>query len=151
MVAAMTQALELSTRMRVLEIGAGSGYHAAVLARLARRVYTIERHKELLLLAEDRFRELGITNIVTRCGDGSKGWKEAAPFDRILVTAAAGAVPECYIEQLAPGGIMVIPVGSNVAEQMLMKLRKHKDGRVDSEPIMSVRFVPLIAERFTPC
>lgn len=144
-VAAMTQALELTPRLRVLEIGTGSGYQAAVLAKLARRVYTIERHKELLVLAEERFRELGLHNIVTIRGDGSKGWAAAAPFERIIVTAAAATIPACYIEQLSPGGIMVIPVGANGGEQMLMKLRKHKDGSVDSEPLMSVRFVPLIA------
>ncbi len=144
-VAAMTQALSLTPRMRVLEIGTGSGYQAAVLSKLARRVYTIERHKELLVLAEERFRELGLTNVVTRRGDGSKGWKEAAPFERILVTAAAATIPECYIEQLAPDGIMVIPVGSSVAEQTLIKLRKHKDGTVEQETLMPVRFVPLVA------
>jgi len=144
-VAAMTQALELTPRLRVLEIGTGSGYQAAVLAKLARRVYTIERHKELLLLAEERFRELGLHNIVTIRGDGSKGWVAAAPFERIIVTAAAATIPDCYIQQLSPGGIMVIPVGANGGEQMLMKLRKHKDGTVDSEPLMPVRFVPLIA------
>lgn len=143
-VAAMTQALELHTRMRVLEVGTGSGYQAAVLSKLARRVYTIERHKELMLLAEERFRELGLHNIVTIRGDGSKGWPAAAPFERILVTAAASEMPACYLEQLAPGGIMVIPVGANGGEQMLMKLRKSKDGSISSEPLMPVRFVPLI-------
>ena len=145
-VAAMTQALELTSRMRVLEIGTGSGYQAAVLAKLVRRVYTIERHKELMMLAEERFRELGLHNVVTIRGDGSKGWPAAAPFERILVTAAAAKVPDCYLAQLAPGGIMVIPVGANGAEQMLMKIRKAKDGAVTSESLMPVRFVPLISE-----
>lgn len=144
-VAAMTQALELTSRMRVLEIGTGCGYQAAILAKLARRVYTIERHKELLTAAEERFRELGLHNIVTLRGDGSKGWKEAAPFERILVTAAAAEIPECYLTQLAPGGIMIIPVGANVAEQTLMKIRKSKEGVIESEPLMPVRFVPLVA------
>ena len=144
-VAAMTQALEITSRMRVLEIGTGSGYQAAVLSKLARRVYTIERHKELMLQAEGRFRELGLHNIVTRRGDGSKGWREAAPFERILVTAAAESIPECYLEQLAPGGVMIIPVGANVAEQNLLKIVKHKDGSIQQEILMPVRFVPLIS------
>lgn len=143
-VAAMTQALELTPRLRVLEIGTGSGYQAAILSKLARRVYTIERHKELLVLAESRFRELGLHNIITMRGDGSKGWKEAAPFERILVTAAAAEVPQIYIEQLATGGVMVIPVGETVADQTLLRLRKSKDGEITRETLMSVRFVPLI-------
>ncbi len=145
-VAAMTQALELNSRLRVLEIGTGSGYQAAVLSKLARRVYTIERHKELMTLAEERFRELGLHNIVTIRGDGSKGWPAAAPFERILVTAAAMDVPECYLAQLAAGGIMVIPVGVNGDGQMLMKIRKSKDGEITREPLMPVRFVPLISD-----
>ena len=144
-VAAMTQALELTDRMRVLEIGTGSGYQAAILAKLARRVYTIERHKELLMLAEERFRTLGLHNIVTMRGDGTKGWKEAAPFERILVTAAAAEIPERYIDQLAAGGIMVIPVGVNANEQVLMKIRKSKDGSITRESLMNVRFVPLVS------
>jgi len=146
-VAAMSQALELTTRMRVLEIGTGSGYQAAVLSKLARRVYTIERHKELLMQAEARFRELGLSNIVTIRGDGSKGWPAAAPYERILVTAAAAAIPEHYIEQLAPGGVMVIPIGENVAQQELIRIRKCKDGEISREALMPVRFVPLISER----
>lgn len=143
-VAAMTQALEIAPRMRVLEIGTGSGYQAAILSKLSRKVYTIERHKELLHLAESRFRELGITNIIAMRGDGSKGWKEAAPFERIMVTAAAASVPDVYLEQLAPGGVMVIPVGESVADQTLMRLRKSKDGDITSEALMAVRFVPLV-------
>lgn len=144
-VAAMTQALELTSRMRVLEIGTGSGYQAAVLARLVRRVYSMERHKELLQQAESRFRELGLHNIVTMRADGSKGWPAAAPFERILVTAAAAEMPECYVAQLAPGGIMVIPIGGQGGEQMLMKFRKAKDGTMSSESLMAVRFVPLLS------
>jgi len=143
-VAWMTWALEVSPRMRVLEIGTGSGYQAAILARLARRVYTIERHKELLALAEDRFKQLKITNIVTKRGDGSKGWKEAAPFERIIVTAAAGEVPAALLEQLVPGGVMVIPVGNNVADQILLRIRKGEDGKISTEHLMNVRFVPLV-------
>ncbi len=143
-VAAMTQALELQDRMRVLEIGTGSGYQAAILAKMTRMVYTIERQKDLLIVAEERFRELGLRNIVTMRADGSKGWKNAAPFERIIVTAATENIPECYLEQLAPGGIMVIPLGGNAESQTLTKIRKNRNGEISSENMMSVRFVPLI-------
>ena len=144
-VAKMTEALELNSRLRVLEIGTGSGYQAAILSKLARRVYTIERHKELLVVAEARFRELGLHNIVTMRADGSRGWKEAAPFERIIVTAAAAEIPDIYIEQLAMGGIMIIPVGASVAEQMLVKICKDKHGEITRENLMAVRFVPLVS------
>lgn len=146
-VAWMTWALEIEPRMRVLEVGTGSGYQAAILAKLARRVYTIERHRELLTLAEERFKQLKLTNIVTMRGDGSKGWKEAAPFERIIVTAAAGQVPAALLEQLAPGGIMVVPVGNNVADQILLRIRKGEDGTISTQHLMNVRFVPLVEER----
>lgn len=143
-VAEMTQALELAANSRVLEVGTGSGFQAAILARIARRVYTIERHRDLLSLAEARFKELKLTNIVTKCGDGSKGWKEGAPFDRIIVTAAAEEIPTPLIEQLAPGGIMIIPVGGSIADQMLLKVRKNDDNSISTESLMGVRFVPLV-------
>ena len=146
-VAWMTWALEIEPHMRVLEIGTGSGYQAAILARLARRVYTIERHRELLGQAEERFKQLGLTNIVTRAGDGSKGWKEAAPFERIMVTAAAGEVPATLLEQLAPGGIMVVPVGANVADQILLRIQKGSDGAISTKHLMNVRFVPLVEDK----
>ena len=139
----MTQALELGPRMKVLEVGTGSGYQAAVLAKLGRRVYTIERHKPLLLEAEQRFRELRITNIVTLAGDGWKGWPEQAPFDRIMVTAAPPEIPAALVEQLAVGGIMVAPVGRDKAAQRLLKLVKTETG-VASEDIIPVRFVPMV-------
>ena len=110
-VAFMTLALELGPRMRVLEIGTGSGYQAAVLSKLCRRVYTIERYRSLLRQAETRFGKLGLHNIVTKLGDGHLGWPEQAPFERIIVTAAAAAVPEALKAQLAVGGIMAIPIG----------------------------------------
>ena len=110
-VAMMTQALELNDRVKILEIGTGSGYQTSILARLCRRVYTIERHKALLSEAEERFATLGFNNIVTRYGDGSMGWREQAPFSRIIVTAAAIDVPHVLLEQLDVGGIMVVPVG----------------------------------------
>lgn len=146
-VAWMTQALELSPRMSVLEIGTGSGYQAAILAKLARRVYTIERHRDLLAQAEERFRNLKLTNIVTKRGDGSKGWKEAAPFERIIVTAAASEVPAALLEQLAPGGIMVIPVGNSVADQILLRVRKDEAGEISTQHLMHVRFVPLVEDK----
>ena len=107
----MTQALDLGDRMKVLEIGTGSGYQAAVLAKLCRRLYTIERYPELLKDAEQRFKKLGLVNITTRIGDGSLGWPEQAPFERIIVTAAAADIPDILLKQLAEGGIMIIPVG----------------------------------------
>jgi protein-L-isoaspartate(D-aspartate) O-methyltransferase len=144
-VAWMTAALELAPSMRVLEIGTGSGYQAAILARLARRVYTIERHKELFAQAEARFAALRLGNIVTRLGDGAKGWKEAAPFERIIVTAAAAQVPAVLLEQLSPGGVMVVPVGGSGDNQMLLRIRKDEAGSLSSEHLMHVRFVPLVA------
>lgn len=146
-VAWMTAALDIKPSMRVLEIGTGSGYQAAILARLARRVYTIERHRDLFMQAEERFKQLKLTNIVTKCGDGSKGWKETAPFDRIIVTAAASEVPAALLEQLAPGGIMVIPVGASVADQILLRIIKGEDGAVTTQHLMNVRFVPLVGDK----
>ena len=147
LVAEMTQALEIKPTMRVLEIGTGSGYQTAILARIARRVYTIERHADLLAQAEARFKQLKLTNIVTKRGDGSKGWKEGAPFDRIIVTAAADTVPQVLTDQLAVGGIMIIPVGSQGGEQILLRVFKEKDGNVSQTPLMGVRFVPLVSNK----
>ncbi len=145
-VAWMSWALDVHPRMRVLEIGTGSGYQAAILARMCRRLYTIERHRDLLAQAEERFRTLKLHNIVTKRGDGSKGWKEAAPYERIIVTAAATEVPKALLDQLAPGGIMVIPIGASVADQSLFRIRKQEDGTITSETLMNVRFVPLVSE-----
>lgn len=142
-VAFMTQALELGPRMRVLEIGTGSGYQAAVLARLCRRVYTVERYRSLLRQAEGRFRKLGLHNIVTKLGDGHLGWPEQAPFDRIIVTAAAAAVPEALKEQLSVGGILLIPVGGVSAHQEVIRIRRSEEG-FSSEDLLPVRFVPLV-------
>lgn len=143
-VAWMTYALNVTKQTRVLEIGTGSGYQAAILSKLARRVYTVERHRELLRQAEERFTLMGLNNITSRCGDGSKGWKEPAPFERILVTAAAPTVPAALLEQLAPGGIMVLPVGAESGEQILLRVIKDADGNVQTEHLMNVRFVPLV-------
>ncbi len=143
-VGTMSQALEPDDRLRVLEIGTGSGYQTAVLAKLFRRVYTIERHKPLLREAEARLAALGITNVVTRHGDGMKGWPEAAPFDRIIVTAAAPAMPEALTSQLSLGGIMVLPLGGPAAEQWLIKVKRTEAG-IEKQGVFPVRFVPLVA------
>lgn len=141
-VAFMTSALKLSKRMTVLEIGTGSGYQAAVLSKLCRRVYSMERHKSLLRHAEQVFEALDITNITTRAGDGYKGWPEAAPFDRIIVTAAAPDIPPALTEQLADGGILVIPVGG-ADKQDVMRVTRNGD-EYEYEALMPVRFVPMV-------
>jgi protein-L-isoaspartate(D-aspartate) O-methyltransferase len=143
-VALMTQALDLGDRHKVLEIGTGSGYQAAVLARLCRRVFTMERHRALLAEAEKRFAALRLANITTRFGDGSKGWPEQAPFDRIIVTAAAPDVPGHLLESLGPDGILVAPVGEERRDQQLLRVRR-KDAGFDIDDLGPVRFVPLVA------
>lgn len=145
-VAAMTEALELGPNMKVLEIGTGSGYQASVLSHLCRRVYTIERHRALMEGAEKRFAELKLRNIVTRVGDGTKGWSEAAPFERIIVTAAGRAVPQALLDQLSVGGIMIIPVAVEGRDQELVKIKRTADGYTQ-DAFMPVRFVPLIPDR----
>lgn len=141
----MTQALEIGERQKVLEIGTGSGYQAAILAKLARRVYTIERHRDLLADAERRFKALNLHNITTMVGDGYKGWPGQQPFDRILVTAAARIVPPDLVAQLSDeGGIMVLPVG-DVGGLNQEVIRVRKDGtQFKSERLFPVRFVPLV-------
>ncbi len=143
-VALMTQALDTDRRIKVLEIGTGTGYQAAILSRLCRRLYTIERHRELLGEAELRFRNLRLHNITTRVGDGARGWPEQAPFARIIVTAAAETVPATLVEQLAPGGVMVVPVGRQGGDQALLRLTREAEG-IREEVLDSVRFVPLLA------
>lgn len=143
-VAVMTQALEVGERMMVLEIGTGCGYQTAVLAQLCRRVYTIERHRPLLREAERRLDRLGYRNVVTRAGDGFKGWPEVAPFERIIVTAAAPDVPQALYGQLAEGGIMVLPIGANPVDQWLIRLTKTPDG-LRREDLSPVRFVPMVS------
>ncbi len=139
----MTQALEVRDRMKVLEIGTGSGYQAAVLARLCRRLYSIERHPALLKEAEDRINRLGLANVTMIAGDGSLGWPEQAPFERIMVTAAAADVPEILLEQLAPGGIMVVPVGLDENDQHLLRVKRSDDG-AETKDLGPTRFVALI-------
>ncbi|MEE2997736.1 MAG: protein-L-isoaspartate(D-aspartate) O-methyltransferase [Pseudomonadota bacterium] len=147
MVAFMTQELEVGPRMKVLEIGTGSGYQAAVLARLCRRVYSIERHKELLVAAETKFRQLRINNITAKLGDGTTGWPGQEPFDRIIVTAAASRnIPQCLFDQLSLDGIMIAPIGDNAQDQNLYKFKFNEEGVVQSKKIMAVRFVPLVGE-----
>ena len=142
-VALMTQALDLTPRHKVLEIGTGSGYQSAVLARLSRRVYTIERHRALLAEAERRFAALRIHNITAIAGDGMKGWPAQAPFDRIIVTAAAAGMPETLLAQLAVGGIMVLPLGPERADQELIRVRR-LETEITTEKLCDVRFVPLL-------
>jgi protein-L-isoaspartate(D-aspartate) O-methyltransferase len=141
----MTQALALGERMKVLEVGTGSGYHAAVLSKLCRRVYTVERYRELLDEATGRFAELGISNITWKVGDGTLGWPEQAPFERIVVTAAATDVPPVLAEQLAIGGVMVVPVDDGVGDPRLLRVRRDSAG-LDTEDLGPIRFVPLIAD-----
>ncbi len=139
----MTQALALTGRDKVLEIGTGSGYQAAVLAKLSRRVYTVERHRRLVLEARAVMAALDLPNITVVHGDGSFGLPEQAPFDRILVTAAAEDPPGPLLAQLRVGGIMVVPVGQSDAVQSLIRVRRHESG-YDYEELRSVRFVPLV-------
>jgi protein-L-isoaspartate(D-aspartate) O-methyltransferase len=141
-VALMTQALNVGKRDKVLEVGTGTGYQTAVLARLCRRVYSIERVRSLGLAAKQKLEELGVRNVTTKIGDGYKGWPEQAPFDRILVTAAAPEVPFALVEQLKTGGIMVIPIGGEGAVQDLLRIRRTETG-TDSKSLGLVRFVPM--------
>ena len=143
-VAYMTQMLDVHDGMTVLEIGTGTGYQAAVLAQFCRRVYTVERHRAILRDAEMRFAKLGVTNITTRYGDGTKGWPEHAPFDRIMVTAGAPVVPPALVEQLAEDGVMVLPIGPDPLAQELVRVRRTADGH-ELDRLIGVRFVPLVA------
>lgn len=144
-VAHMTQVLDVTQRSRVLEIGTGSGYQTAILAKLARLVYTIERHEDLSIRAKQVCDELQFSNIITRVGDGTKGWREAAPFDRIIVTAGAQEMPETLYEQLAEGGRMVIPMGDG-ARQIIQVITKGATPEITELRAIPVRFVPLIIE-----
>jgi protein-L-isoaspartate(D-aspartate) O-methyltransferase len=143
-VAYITEALELSPKHRVLEIGTGSGYQAAVLARLAGWVYTVERHRPLLDAAKLRFQTLKLHNVVVRHGDGLKGWPEQAPFDRIVLSAAVETVPQELINQLKPGGILIAPVGPERFSQHLVKIIQTESG-TRNETLMPVVFVPMVA------
>lgn len=139
----MTQALKVGPRDTVLEVGTGSGYQAAVLSQIARRVYTVDRHKRLVAEARDAFDTLGLTNITAFTADGSFGLPDQAPFDRILVTAAAEDPPGPLLAQLKMGGTMVLPVGQSDAVQSLIRVTRHEGG-FDYDELRPVRFVPLI-------
>ena len=142
-VAEMTAALELGPRLKVLEVGTGSGYQAAVLAHLCRRLYTIERHRTLAEEAEARFAELRLGNIVVQVGDGGAGWPAQAPFDRIIVTAQAETLPETLLAQLREGGVMILPIVEDGRGQQVVRLRRTSGG-VERESLMEARFVPLL-------
>ncbi|MBY0352031.1 protein-L-isoaspartate(D-aspartate) O-methyltransferase [Tabrizicola sp.] len=139
----MTQALQVNPRDTVLEVGTGSGYQAAILSQLARRVYTVDRYRRLVREASDLFHQLDLVNITAITADGSYGLPEQAPFDRIIVTAAAEDPPGPLLEQLKPGGIMVVPVGQSDAVQSLIKVTRTASG-FDYEELRPVRFVPLV-------
>jgi protein-L-isoaspartate(D-aspartate) O-methyltransferase len=141
-VAAMTQALDLSPDQKVLEIGTGSGYQAAILAELAGEVFSIEIVCDLAERAREALEAQGYDNLTIRCGDGYKGWPDQAPFDRIIVTAAPPNIPQALVDQLKPGGRMVLPVGERL--QALKVLRKNPDGTVEEAELMKVRFVPMV-------
>ena len=139
----MTQALKVGPRDTVLEVGTGSGYQAAILAQLARRVYTVDRWRRLVREAQDIFRQLGLVNVTAMTADGSFGLPDQAPFDRIIVTAAAEDPPGPLMQQLKPGGIMVVPVGQSDAVQHLIKVTRGEKG-FEYEELRQVRFVPLV-------
>lgn len=139
----MTQALDVTRRCKVLEIGTGSGYQAAILSHLARRVYSIERHRALALRARELLRRMELGNITVVLGDGSMGLPEQAPFDRIMLTAAAEDPPRTLLDQLRVGGIMVLPVGQSDAVQKLIRVDKSETG-YEYTDLGAVRFVPLV-------
>lgn len=145
-VAFMAQAAQIAESDRVLEIGAGSGYGAAVLGQLAARVDTVERHPPLARTAGERMSRLHYDTVHVHVGDGTLGWPAEAPFDAVLVTAAGSEVPTPLLEQLAPGGRLVMPVERHWGHQQLVRVTKHIDGRVTEEPLLGVAFVPLIGE-----
>ncbi|MBL8879495.1 MAG: protein-L-isoaspartate(D-aspartate) O-methyltransferase [Phycisphaerales bacterium] len=141
-VAKMTELLEVSPQSRVLEIGTGCGYQTAVLATLAQFVYSIEFHARLADAARERLRRLGYFNVAIRCGDGTLGWPDQAPFDRIILTAGPPEVPPALLDQLADGGILVAPVGP-LEDQTLIRMRRVGNS-YPTEQVMSVRFVPMV-------
>lgn len=144
-VAFMTQALKLRGGERVLEVGTGSGYQAAVLAKIVSRVFTIEFHEPLARSAAERLRALGYGNIEVRSGDGFFGWPEEAPFDAIMVTCAAGTIPAPLVDQLKEGGRLILPLEGSADAQTLTLVTKTRDG-TDAAPVLPVRFVPMLGE-----
>jgi protein-L-isoaspartate(D-aspartate) O-methyltransferase len=145
-VALMIEAARIRPGDRLLEVGAGSGYAAAVMSRLAAQVIAVERQPELAAAARDRLGRLGFANVRIVEGDGSRGWPEDAPFDAILAAASGSHVPRPLVEQLAPGGRLVMPVGGQLWAQTLVKITRQADGRTSRENLGKVRFVPLIGE-----
>ena len=145
-VAFMTEQLQVSSQHKVLEIGTGSGYQAAILGELAKHVFTIEIIPELAEGAKNILNQLSYKNITVRAGDGYKGWPEESPFERIMVTAAPAEVPQTLVEQLAPGGRMILPVGAQFLVQYLWVIEKDDQGTVTKEKILPVRFVPMVKE-----
>lgn len=148
-VALMTDMLALEPHHRVLEVGTGSGYQTAILAQLCSRVYSIEVVAALGAAAAQRFGKLGYSNIETRIGNGYAGWPEHAPYDAIIVTAAAARIPPALVAQLAPGGRMAIPVGQPFGHQELMLVTRDADGAVHTRDVLGVAFVPLIEQENT--
>jgi protein-L-isoaspartate(D-aspartate) O-methyltransferase len=142
-VAYMTEQLEVRPEHRVLEVGTGSGYQAAILSRLAQEVVSIERYRTLADIARDRLKTLGYANVTVRAGDGLAGAPDEAPFDRIIITAAAEEIPEGLVDQLADGGKMVLPLGPSGGAQHIVKLSKTADG-LGRQDLIGVRFVPLL-------
>jgi protein-L-isoaspartate(D-aspartate) O-methyltransferase len=145
-VAYMTELLQVGKDAKVLEIGTGSGYQAAILAEIVKDVYTIEIFEELGKKAQERFNRLGYKNVTAKVGDGYYGWEEVAPFDGIIVTCAADHIPPPLIQQLKPGGKMVIPVGGVFQVQILMLVMKDTEGKVTVKDMLPVRFVPLLGD-----
>jgi protein-L-isoaspartate(D-aspartate) O-methyltransferase len=143
-VALMTELLAVQAGHRVLEIGTGSGYQTAILAQLAGQVHSIEIVEPLAAAARQRLAALGYRNVQVRAGDGYQGWKEAAPFDRIILTAAPPRVPQALLDQLKPGGILVAPVGSQAENQELVVITKDTRGRLQRRAVLPVRFVPMV-------
>ncbi len=142
-VAYMTEQLGLNDRSLVLEVGTGSGYQAAVLSKLCRRVFTLERYRTLSMKARHLFEELSLRNITTIIGDGFKGWPQQAPFDHIIVTASPTKVPKDLVEQLALGGVMIIPLNQGRGKQALFKITRTQNG-FEQEKLIDVRFVPML-------
>lgn len=144
-VALMTNLLDTAEDKIVLEVGTGSGFQAAILSCLVKKVYSIEKIPELANASNNKLRKMGLNNVEIQCGDGYNGWQEKSPFDAIIVTAAAPYIPQSLIEQLKPGGRMVLPVGEPYSHQMLVLVTKDKQGAVTKESIIPVAFVPLVS------
>ncbi|MEP1214948.1 MAG: protein-L-isoaspartate(D-aspartate) O-methyltransferase [Marinobacter sp.] len=145
-VALMTEAMQLKPNDTVLEIGTGSGYAAAVLSRVVKKVFTVERHQLLANLAQERLAKQGYNNVKVLCGDGTLGWPEHSPFDAIVVTAGAPSVPQALVRQLAIGGRLVIPAGSDRHQQQLLRITRTSEEKTETEKLSDVRFVPLVGE-----